>query len=119
MLLTGLLYGPHYTPGVGQAVLGSLEIDSGSFDDLPVRDLSSGALDVVAISGQGPQIEDLRPRAMFRAADLAGQGLAVGDLTGGVLSMNGRTWRIESATVRGAPEGEADGEVECYLAEMT
>ena len=72
---------------------------------------------------KGVEVEDhvglmtVRPMALARVADLTDLGLAVSDLDGAIVSLNGANWTVKAAKPRPNPSGEAGGVVEMYLLE--
>lgn len=62
-------------------------------------------------------VETIQPAAVIRMAELLAGGLAREDLSEASLSMNGKTWRVESYRLIPSPKGEADGEAWLLLVE--
>lgn len=71
----------------------------------------------MALQLKGSDIETVVPVAVVRASALADASLTRSDLRRAALTMNGRTYRIESTMPRPTPGGEADGEVLMILTE--
>lgn len=64
-----------------------------------------------------PIVEMIRPAVVFRSLDLADLLIDVAEMDGGIVEMNGRTWRIESHRYWPSPGGQDDGQVLCVLIE--
>lgn len=71
----------------------------------------------MALQLKGADIETVVPVAVVRATVLADASLTRSDLRRAALTMNGRTYRIESTMPRPTPSGEDDGEVLMILTE--
>ncbi len=65
----------------------------------------------------GVELDTIKPAAVIRATDLAGAGLVTLDLDGAALTMNGKTWRVESWRALPGPAGEGTGEIMLFLIE--
>jgi len=57
------------------------------------------------------------PVARLRAKDLADLSVAISDLGGGSITLNGQTWTIDYPIERPSPFGAADGAVDLVLLE--
>jgi hypothetical protein len=62
-------------------------------------------------------LSTIKPAAVVRMADLTAAGIKRNELRKASLSMNGKTFRIESTLPRPSPAGEADGELYLFLIE--
>jgi hypothetical protein len=63
-------------------------------------------------------VETLVPLALVRATELAGLGLALGQLDEALLTIDSTAWRVRSAEPMPAPDGEAAGEYQLALEEQ-
>jgi hypothetical protein len=81
--------------------------------DVRVLDKTSG----IAI-GEGGQVHTVAPLAAIRMRELTQHGIAVTDLDGSSLTMNGYVWRIEAHEFRPAPTGKGEGQVYLTLIEL-
>lgn len=85
-----------------------LEPKSGftSVVDLTVIDKTAG----VEVTEGKIGIQSIYPAAVVRMAELAANGVALGDLDQTPIAFNGRAWRIRSHRAVPSPHGEGDGE---------
>lgn len=60
-------------------------------------------------------VQSLRPAASVRASELDEAGLTKDALRGGLLTINGRDWRVHAVQERPTHRGAADGEVVMFL----
>ncbi len=60
-------------------------------------------------------VHTVRPAATARMRELIEAAVPTGDLDGGTIAFNGRTWRIDSHRLKPSPDGEASGEVLMWL----
>ena len=89
------------------------ELDTGTEGEaVSVRaiDKTSG----VEVSGEG-DASSIRAAAFVRMSQLTGYGLARGDLQGGTLTIDSKSWRIDGHTLRPNPDGELKGEICIFL----
>lgn len=101
-----LLFGPMYATWGVPAVL---SLDAGTFDVTAIDRTTGAAL-------AGPvMVETVRPHAVLLRGDLDDQGILLGQLDGGTVALNGKTWRIMGHQSRPSPNGEAEGEVALML----
>ena len=94
---------------------------AGASVDLTALDKTAG----LAIDGaQGgrkrftAEIETVEPAAMVRQAELTEKGVALDELDGASLALNGKTWIVRNHGSRPSPNGEAEGEVVLFLTEQ-
>lgn len=79
--------------------------------DVAVIDKTIG----IEIGGDGDAgLQTIRPAAYVRMATLTANSLDRSDLDNGILTINGKDWRIEAHVLRPSPDGELKGEV-CML----
>lgn len=57
----------------------------------------------------------IQPAARVRMTELAANGIERSELRGGLLVLNGVTWKVAGHRLRPAPTGEAEGEAELIL----
>jgi len=107
-----LLLDPNYLVFGVDAVL--TPVDGFPFT-LQAIDQSAG---VAVGDPSGVQVDTVKPAATIRAFELAEKGLCAGDLNGAALSLNAKTWRVESARPMPTPNGEAAGEIMLFLIEV-
>lgn len=109
-----LLYAPvHGVLGVDAILTANSTIGP---KDIVVIDKTSGV--PTSLEGFGPELNTIRPAAVLRISELSGSvEVPLAELTGGIITFNGKTWRIESYQLRPSPGGEADGEVWLFLIE--
>jgi hypothetical protein len=60
-------------------------------------------------------VESIRPIVRVRTAELAANGIDVGDLPNSEITFNGATWRIKAYRQMPAPTGEMTGETMLIL----
>lgn len=104
-----LLYDPTY------AILGvtaRLAFSTGFGKDVTVIDKTTGieVLDSVGVT-------TVRPGAVIKISEMVEKNIAVSDLNGASLELNGRTWQVKAAMPRPAPEGASVGEYLLVLME--
>jgi hypothetical protein len=103
-----LLYGPAY------GVLGvAAVLHMGD----PLGDVPITAIDKTAglALNQAVDVQTVLPAATVRAPDLAAAGIALEDLDGKILTLNGKDWRVASLHPKPSPNGEGDGEIYLIL----
>jgi hypothetical protein len=59
---------------------------------------------------QAVDVQTVLPAATVRAPDIIAAGIAIGDLDGKILTLNGKDWRISGVHPNPSPNGEDDGE---------
>ncbi|TIL34316.1 hypothetical protein [Mesorhizobium sp.] len=104
-----LLFGPVYT------VLGEtarLTVKDGFPQDLSAIDETAG-VEVL----DGPSISTIRPAATVRSSELAEKGIAVADLPGAALTLNGKDWTVVAHQYLPTPKGETQAEIRLILEE--
>ncbi|TIX27306.1 hypothetical protein [Mesorhizobium sp.] len=106
-----LLYEPAYTV-FGEAAVLTLDDTAGTTLDLTAIDETAG-VEVL----EGPQVSTIRPCATVRTTELAEKGIAVADLPGAGLTLNGKSWTVYSHQYLPSPKGEAQAEVRLLLEE--
>lgn len=77
---------------------------------LTVIDKTAGLMINAAVD-----LQTTAPVATVRAAELLAAGVALADIDGKLLTLNGKDWRIASFDLRPAPTGQSDGEVYLFL----
>jgi hypothetical protein len=90
----------------GDPALAVLELGAGTFEDLRAIDRTAG----VTLGG-AVEVETERPEASVIARDLSERGILPSQLDGGSITLNGRSWTIESHRVESTTGGPSDGEV--------
>lgn len=106
-----LLFDPNYTVFGETAVL-TLDDTAGTTADLTAIDETAG-VEVL----EGPQVSTIRPCATVRTSELTEKGIAVADLPGAGLALNGKAWTVYSHQYLPSPKGEAVAEVRLLLEE--
>lgn len=104
-----LLYSPVYSLlGVSAqltpALVGSTPIT------ITVLDKTAGV-----VINETIDIQTIRPAAAVRAYEILDQGVGTGDLDGGTLEFNEKTWRIDMHHMKPSPGGERSGEIMMFL----
>lgn len=92
------------------AVEATLTPSGGSAVDLIVVDRTKGA----EVS-QSAELNTIRPAADVRASAFLATGLTRDQLRRAVLSMNGKTWRVDDFEAVASPHGEDAGELRLIL----
>lgn len=105
-----LLFGPTYEV-FGEPA--KLTVKDGFPQDLTVIDKTEG-IEVL----DGPSVATILPAAVVRAALLAEKGIAVADLPGASLSLNGKDWTVVRHGYAPSPQGEDKGEIRLILDEV-
>jgi hypothetical protein len=90
--------------------LAVLTLEAGIFPDVRAIDETAGIT-----TGGAVQVETELPGARLIARDLAELGILPSQLDGGDITLNGRTWEIESHQVQSTVGGQYDGEVHLTL----
>lgn len=90
-----------------------LAIDSNTYT-VRVIDKTAG---VEAVDMNG--VATIRPAAQVRVSDLGAASIARGDLSGSMIEMNGKTWRIEGTAPMPTTRGEGQGQLLLYLFEAS
>lgn len=73
----------------------------------------------VPVTQNGVETGTLAPAAVVKAADLAAEELVLADLTGLILTLNGKSWEVTAAAPRPGPEGESTGQIFMFLIEYS
>lgn len=99
-----LLYGPVY---------GALGVDAVLHMGSPLGDVALVAIDKTAglTITQGIDVQTVAPAATLRAAELIAAGVALEDIDGKTLTLNGKNWLVASLQPSPSPNGEDDGEI--------
>lgn len=103
------LYGPVFRV---LGVIAQLDVSSAGPVDIRVLDKTAG---VPVADSENAGVQRIVPAAAMRATDLSALGIALVDLDGGSLALNGGMWEIMSHVLIPAPTGESQGEVWVYL----
>ena len=102
-----MLHGPHYA---AWGVVALLQLDTGTYDDLVMIDMTAG------VSLPGPiDIQTVRPAALVLAGELDDRGILPSQLDGGSLALNGKSWKIIAHQMKPSPNGDLDGEIALLL----
>ncbi len=64
---------------------------------------------------QAVDVQTVLPAATVRAAELVEQGVALPDIDGKLLTLNGKQWLVTGLHANPSPNGEADGEIYLIL----
>lgn len=103
-----LLYNPVYSV---------LAVDAVLHMGPPLGDVSLAAIDKTAglTLNQAVDLQTVLPAATVRAAELIAAGVALADIDGKMLTLNGKDWQITGLHPNPSPNGEGDGEVYLIL----
>lgn len=96
----------------GVAVVLTLDDTSGTTVDLTAIDETAGT-EVLDRAG----VATILPAAAVRAVELAEKNVALVDLSGASLALNGKTWGVVRHGYRPTPNGEGQGEILLVLDE--
>lgn len=107
-----LLFEQSSYPVFGEDATLTLDDTAGTSADLTAIDETAG-VEVL----ENASISTIRPAATVRAAELAEKGIAVADLPGATLSLNGKAWGVVTHQYLPSPKGEAPGEIRLILEE--
>jgi hypothetical protein len=95
-------------------IVAKLVLATGTFDTMPngtpliALDKTMG---VPLSVGSGTILETVVPVVEFMMMDLTALGVSKGDLDGGEVTVNGKTWNVVSHRMNPSHSGEADGTV--------